>query len=113
MSREQNRPGIAAHGLSATNYRLTQASSANFLTMATMSPRATIYTVGHSTHPIDEFLEMLAAYQIRQLVDIRRYPGSRRYPQFGHEALAASLRKSGIEYSHLESLGGRRMPRED
>jgi uncharacterized protein (DUF488 family) len=69
-----------------------------------------IWTVGHSTHPIETFREILSAHEIELLVDVRTYPGSRRYPQFNKEALAESL---GIEYRHEPRLGGRRTPRKD
>lgn len=79
-----------------------------------MSARAVIlYTIGHSTRALEEFLELLRQHGIRQLVDVRRYPGSRRFPHFGSEALARSLAESGIEYLHERELGGRRKARED
>ena len=56
---------------------------------------------------------MLKAYKIESLVDVRHFPGSRRYPQFNKEQLAESLAKVGIEYHHLLKLGGRRRPRPD
>lgn len=67
-----------------------------------------IYTIGHSTHPLSAFIDMLKKYNIHTLVDIRRFPGSRKYPHFNKEFLAASLEKRGFEYIHLEALGGRR-----
>jgi len=70
-----------------------------------------LWTVGHSTRPIDAFLEVLAAGGIELLADVRRYPGSRRYPQFNQEALTASLTAAGIEYRHFVDLGGRRTKR--
>jgi len=70
-----------------------------------------IWTVGHSTRPIEEFLKVLAAGGIELLADVRRFPGSRRYPQFNQEALAASLSDAGIEYRHFVDLGGRRTER--
>jgi uncharacterized protein (DUF488 family) len=73
-----------------------------------MSAGATIYTIGHSTHPIDRFLTLLKEHEIEALADIRRFPGSRKHPHFGREALARSLVEAGIEYYWLESLGGRR-----
>ena len=69
---------------------------------------STLYTVGHSTRSLDEFLSVLRAHGIRRLVDVRRFPGSRRYPHFGREALAAALAEAGIEYVHEPALGGRR-----
>lgn len=69
---------------------------------------ALLYTVGHSTRAIDEFLEILADAQIQLLVDVRRYPGSRRHPQFGQKALQDVLEQSGVAYRHEPALGGRR-----
>ena len=72
------------------------------------STERTIWTLGHSTRPFDELLELLAAGGIKLLADVRRFPGSRRHPQFNQEALAASLAEAGIEYRHFVDLGGRR-----
>lgn len=74
---------------------------------------ATIFTIGHSTRSIDEFLAVLAAHDIEVLADVRRFPGSRRLPWFGAETLATSLAERGIAYLSLESLGGRRRPTTD
>jgi uncharacterized protein (DUF488 family) len=71
----------------------------------------TIWTVGHSTRPIEELLKLLAAGGIKLLADVRRYPGSRRFPQFNQDALAASLAEAGIDYRHFVDLGGRRSKR--
>ena len=71
-------------------------------------PRGAVFTVGHSTRSIGEFIALLRANAIGLLVDVRRFPGSRRHPQFGREALAASLADAGIAYRHEEALGGRR-----
>ena len=67
-----------------------------------------IYTIGHSTRPIDEFISILEAYGIKQLVDIRTIPKSRRNPQYGQEDLQASLENAGIEYIYMKDLGGLR-----
>ena len=72
-----------------------------------------IWTIGHSTRTIDEFISLLQANQIRSLADVRTLPGSRRYPQFNKETLADSLGNAGIRYEHFPELGGRRKPRED
>ena len=69
---------------------------------------ATIYTIGHSTRTIEQFIALLRENGIELLVDVRRFPGSRRHPHFGSEALAASLASAGIGYAHAEPLGGRR-----
>jgi uncharacterized protein (DUF488 family) len=73
----------------------------------------TIWTIGHSTRTIEDFLALLRAHRIESLVDVRHYPGSRRYPHFNKEQLAESLPKAGIEYHHLVQLGGRRRARPD
>lgn len=73
-----------------------------------MKVKKTIYTIGHSIRPIQEFLDILKSFEIDLLVDIRRYPGSRKYPHFNQEALKTSLKAGGIHYQHLISLGGRR-----
>lgn len=72
-----------------------------------------ICTIGHSTRPIDEFVAILKAHGIEQLVDIRTAPGSRRNPQYGGAALAAALAEVGIAYEHVKELGGLRKPRPD
>lgn len=72
-----------------------------------------IWTVGHSTRAIDEFISLIQANDIKLLADVRSLPGSRRYPQFNRETLAASLGKAGIHYEHFPELGGRRKPRLD
>ncbi|MGH7552392.1 MAG: DUF488 family protein [Longimicrobiales bacterium] len=69
--------------------------------------------MGHSTRGPDEFLALLRAHGIRRLVDVRRFPGSRRYPHFSQRALAAALDAAGIAYVHEEALGGRRSARKD
>src|SRR4051812_45158282 len=73
----------------------------------------TIWTIGHSTRTVEEFIELLKAHQIEALVDVRHFPGSRRYPHFNKEQLADSLAKTGFQYYHLPNLGGRRRPRTD
>jgi len=73
----------------------------------------TVSTIGHSTHPIEEFIGMLQAHGIRCLVDVRTIPKSRRNPQFTKEDLAKSLQNAGIPYRHLPGLGGLRHPRKD
>lgn len=67
-----------------------------------------IYTIGHSTYPIDAFIQILQSYQIEMLVDVRRFSKSRHNPQFNDEALSNSLQACKIGYLHLEGLGGRR-----
>jgi uncharacterized protein (DUF488 family) len=72
-----------------------------------------IYTIGHSTHPIDHFLHMLQAYSIETLVDVRTVPRSRHNPQFDQKNLEQSLRNAGMEYVHMASLGGLRHASKD
>jgi uncharacterized protein (DUF488 family) len=67
-----------------------------------------LYTIGHSTRTADEFVALLRENDVRLLVDVRRFPGSRRHPQFGRDALAATLAEAGIAYRHEDALGGRR-----
>ena len=67
-----------------------------------------IYTIGHSTHPIDEFLEILHAYSIRKLVDIRTIPRSAHNPQFEQTNLEPALKDGKIAYLHMPALGGLR-----
>ena len=68
-----------------------------------------IFTVGHSTHPIERFLSLLGDANIEAIADVRRFPGSRRHPQFGADALAESLGSEGIDYEPFrDELGGRR-----
>jgi uncharacterized protein (DUF488 family) len=79
----------------------------------TLSNSPAIFTIGHSTRPIDELISMLKAYDIKQLVDVRTIPRSKRHPQFNQEALATSLRKEHIGYKHMKELGGLRHPHKD
>jgi uncharacterized protein (DUF488 family) len=67
-----------------------------------------VFTIGHGTRPIEELLEVLRAAGVETLVDVRRFPGSRRNPQFNQAPLAAALETVGIEYRHAVELGGRR-----
>ena len=73
----------------------------------------TIFTIGHSTRPIEVFLQLLAAHHIQRLVDVRTVPRSRHNPQFGSDQLATSLRTAGLDYTHMPGLGGLRRPRTD
>ncbi|WP_193074088.1 DUF488 family protein [Pseudomonas sp. FME51] len=78
-----------------------------------MEQADTIWTLGHSTRSIEEFIALLQHYRIEAVADVRRFPGSRRLPQFGQEALRASLHEQGIEYLLITELGGRRQPAAD
>lgn len=73
----------------------------------------TIWTIGHSTRSAEDFHSLLRRHGIRSLVDVRRYPASRRYPHFNREQLAAALPGGSIGYEWIESLGGRRDPAPD
>lgn len=77
------------------------------------SPWPTVWTIGHSTRSVADFIHILKAHQINTLVDVRSFPGSRRYPQFNSSALSESLAGAGIIYHHLPTLGGRRRPAPD
>jgi uncharacterized protein (DUF488 family) len=79
----------------------------------TSQSQLSIATVGHSTHSIEEFIEILEAHGIRQLVDVRTMPRSRRVPQFNKENLSASLPPAGIIYRHMPGLGGLRHAKRD
>ena len=72
-----------------------------------------LWTVGHSTRPIEELVEAVGSFDIKVLVDVRSFPGSRRYPHFNREQLRVSLPAAGIEYQHFPELGGRRRARTD
>ena len=67
-----------------------------------------IATIGHSTHSLDRFLELLALHGVEALADVRRFPGSRRMPHFSAESLAQELPRHGIRYLPMKALGGRR-----
>jgi uncharacterized protein (DUF488 family) len=72
-----------------------------------------IFTVGHSTHALEELVALLSRHGVLQVADVRRTPRSRRHPQFNLEALAGDLPAHGVEYHHLAALGGRRRPLPD
>jgi uncharacterized protein (DUF488 family) len=72
--------------------------------------KARVWTVGHSTRSADEFNQILNAHQIGALVDVRSFPGSRRYPHFNKPELAKALEDNAIQYVHNPQLGGRRRP---
>jgi uncharacterized protein (DUF488 family) len=72
-----------------------------------------VFTIGHSTHPLDEFLHLLAAHGVKRLVDVRSIPRSRHNPQFNADALPVPLSAAGMDYVALPELGGRRHTRKD
>jgi uncharacterized protein (DUF488 family) len=73
----------------------------------------TIYTIGHSTYPIETFIGLLEAHRVAQVADVRTVPKSRRHPQFETHALDAALSARGLGYRHFPALGGLRTPRRD
>lgn len=75
-------------------------------------PHGEIWTIGHSNRTIEVFLELLASQSIEAVADVRRFPGSRKWPHFGQEPLKASLAEAQIDYRHFPALGGRRGKRE-
>jgi uncharacterized protein (DUF488 family) len=97
------RSGPRVHKVTATDQKLP----------ADKRTTLTISTIGHSTHSLEEFVAMLRAHDIEQLVDVRTIPKSRRVPQFNSESLAAALPKLGVEYVHLKTLGGLRHAKKD
>lgn len=76
--------------------------------MNSAAPGTCVWTVGHSTLSADDFIRSLTVHRIELLVDVRRFRGSRRHPQFGEAALAQSLAEAGIAYIGIDALGGRR-----
>jgi uncharacterized protein (DUF488 family) len=78
----------------------------------TGKPRS-IFTIGHSTRPLDEFMALLKAHGVEQLVDVRTIPRSRHNPQFNRDTLPAVLRNARIDYRHMKGLGGLRHPQKD
>lgn len=70
----------------------------------------TIWTIGHSTRSLEEFSTLLDSFNIKTLVDVRHYPGSRKFPQYNKDSLKTSLPEIGVNYKHLVDLGGRRKP---
>ncbi|WP_233857258.1 DUF488 domain-containing protein [Paraburkholderia sp. HD33-4] len=78
-----------------------------------MKAKRPFFTIGHSTHPLQEFVDLLKGEQIALLVDVRSIPRSRTNPQFNRDTLPASLAPEHIDYVHLAALGGRRGKRKD
>ncbi len=73
----------------------------------------TIFTIGHSVRPLEEFLALLRAHGVNGIADVRTVPRSRRHPHFARESLEASLPEAGVTYRHFPALGGLRKPRPD
>ncbi|MEM3670286.1 MAG: DUF488 domain-containing protein [Thermoprotei archaeon] len=78
-----------------------------------MNHRDVVYTIGHSTLPIEVFLESLRNNSVRTLIEVRTIPRSRANPQYNQDSLKISLEENGIEYVHFPCLGGLRRPRKD
>jgi len=76
-------------------------------------PQLTIFTIGHSTRTIDEFVELLKTYKVTLLVDVRTVPRSKHNPQFNKENLPNTLKTHGIKYIHMPDIGGLRHPKRD
>jgi uncharacterized protein (DUF488 family) len=73
----------------------------------------TLFTIGHSTRTLEEFIELLKTYGVTLLVDVRTVPRSRHNPQFNKETLPASLKPEGVRYIHMPEIGGLRRPKRD
>jgi len=87
--------------------------SSGSVSKRTGTPALLILTVGHSTRPIGDFIELLRAHGVQRLVDVRTVPRSRHNPQFNRDTLPATLRAARIFYTHLPGLGGLRHARKD
>lgn len=81
---------------------------ARIAAIAEEKPSLTVLTIGHSTRPIGEFIELLLAHNVTRVVDVRTVPRSRHNPQFNRDVLPASLKSAGIGYVHAPALGGLR-----
>jgi uncharacterized protein (DUF488 family) len=87
--------------------------AAFFSVLPGMKELPDIFTIGHSTRTLEEFIGLLDAFEIKLLVDIRNFPGSRKFPHFGKDSLELNMPAAGIRYMHLKALGGRRKPDPD
>ncbi len=72
-----------------------------------------VFTIGHSTRSIEEFIDMLKAHAVERVADVRTVPRSRHNPQFNSDALSEVLPRAGIGYTHMAQLGGLRHARKD
>jgi uncharacterized protein (DUF488 family) len=81
--------------------------------LAKASESTVVFTIGHSTRTLEEFVELLGVYDLTLLVDVRTVPHSRHNPQFNKEALPNSLKPYGIRYIHMPEIGGLRHPKHD
>ncbi|HLB67324.1 MAG TPA: DUF488 domain-containing protein [Thermoplasmata archaeon] len=80
---------------------------------AIVPPAATVWSIGHSTRAFPEFVDLLREHRVARLADVRHFPSSERVPWTNRAALDRALREIGIEYVHLEALGGYRTARPD
>jgi uncharacterized protein (DUF488 family) len=78
-----------------------------------MAVKLEVWTIGHSTRSLEEFVALLASHEIERLIDVRSFPGSKKFPHFNRQAISESLASFGIEYLHIPELGGRRRARKD
>src|SRR5215813_187523 len=106
-------PGFGRGAGQARRRQRRALRSGQELAMAEAWPEGAIFTVGHSTLPIDKFIALLDAYGIKTLADVRTVPRSRHNPQFNNDALARALEQHGIAYVPMQGLGGLRRPRKD
>jgi len=97
----------------ANLYQLSRKAKIDMLFKITTIQMPTLYTIGHSVHPILEFISILKAHHIQLLIDVRTLPRSRRMPWFNQKALASRLQQEKIDYLHMPQLGGMRKPREN
>jgi uncharacterized protein (DUF488 family) len=72
-----------------------------------------LWTVGHSNHPLERFVEILQAHRVERVIDVRRFPASRKWPHFNAASLERTLPEAGIDYAGLPEMGGRRKARPD
>src|SRR5262249_32672233 len=90
-----------------------QVRASSFRSSIRIMKDTAIWTIGHSTLSIAAFIEALASHDIKMLVDVRSFPGSKRMPHFNRSSLSESLVEAGIGYLHMPELGGRRPARKD
>lgn len=80
----------------------------NFECLIMYKEEKMIWTIGHSTRPLEEFVAMLHSFKIALVADIRSFPGSRKFPQYNKESLEITLPQNNLQYLHIKELGGRR-----
>jgi Protein of unknown function, DUF488 len=112
-TRKRAAPTKANSAVAKTPAAAESVTGAKTAAEATAAARLTVFTIGHSTRTIEDFLSILKAHGVERLVDVRSIPKSRRVPQFNSDALAASLRGQGVAYLHLKNLGGLRHAKRD